>query len=73
MAGKTIDMSKLRKVIKLYAGGKSKVFISTYLGLSRNTVTMAVFSVKYLRFDVQIDENEKTFTSNFFGIGMHTH
>jgi transposase/predicted transcriptional regulator len=38
MAGKTIDMSKLRKVIKLYVGGKSKVFISTYLGLSRNTV-----------------------------------
>lgn len=38
MAGKTIDMSKLRKVIKLYVQGKSKVFISSYLGLSRNTV-----------------------------------
>ena len=34
MAGKTIDMSKLRKVIKLHVGGKSKVFISGYLGLS---------------------------------------
>jgi transposase len=43
MAGKTIDMSKLRKVIKLYVQGKSKVFISSYLGLSRNTVK------KYIR------------------------
>ncbi len=38
MAGKTIDMNKLRKVIKLHVGGKRKVFISGYLGLSRNTV-----------------------------------
>ena len=38
MAAKTIDMSKLRKVIKFYVQGKSKVFISSYLGLSRNTV-----------------------------------
>ena len=38
MAGKTIDLSKLRKLIKFYVGGKSKVFISTYLVLTRNTV-----------------------------------
>jgi transposase len=38
MAGKPIDMSKLRKVLNLYTQGKSKSFISDYLGLSRNTV-----------------------------------
>ena len=31
-------MSKVRKVTKFYLNGKSKVFISSYLGLSRNTV-----------------------------------
>jgi transposase len=43
MAGKPIDMSKLRKTLKLHVQGKSKVFISNYLGISRNTVK------KYLR------------------------
>ena len=38
MSGKPIDMSKLRNVIKLYTQGKSKIFISEYLQLSRNTV-----------------------------------
>lgn len=31
-------MSKLRRVLQLYHQGKSKLFISNYLGLSRNTV-----------------------------------
>ncbi|MGR3317630.1 MAG: IS21 family transposase [Candidatus Anammoxibacter sp.] len=43
MAGKPIDMSRLRKVLKLHAQGKSKSFISDYLKLSRNTVK------KYIR------------------------
>lgn len=43
MAAKPIDMSKLRKVIKLHVQGKSKLFISSYLNLSRNTVK------KYIR------------------------
>jgi len=38
MAGKPIDMSKLRMALKLYSQGKSKSFISSYLSLSRNTV-----------------------------------
>ena len=38
MAGKPIDMSKLRKVPKLYCQGRSKSFISDYLRVSRNTV-----------------------------------
>jgi hypothetical protein len=38
MANKITDMSKIRKVIKFYCNGKSKLFISSYLSLSRNTV-----------------------------------
>ena len=38
MANTLTDMSKIRKVIKLYSKGNSKLFISTYLSLSRNTV-----------------------------------
>lgn len=38
MTNKLTDMSKIRKAIKLHLTGKSKVFISTYLSLSRNTV-----------------------------------
>lgn len=41
MANKITDMSKMskiRKVIKFYSNGKSKLFISSYLSLSRNTV-----------------------------------
>jgi len=38
MANKITDMSKIRKVIKFYNSGKSKLFISSYLSLSRNTV-----------------------------------
>jgi transposase len=38
MANKLINMSKVRKVIQLHFQGKSKLFISKYLSLSRNTV-----------------------------------
>lgn len=38
MANKAIEMSKLRRVLQLHLKGKSKLFISKYLGLSRNTV-----------------------------------
>jgi len=38
MAGTSITMNKLRKVIRLHTEGKSKRFISDYLRLSRNTV-----------------------------------
>lgn len=43
MGAKPIDMSKLRNVLKLYVQGRSKLFISSYLNLSRNTVK------KYIR------------------------
>lgn len=38
MANKTTEMNKIRKVIKFHCNGKSKLFISNYLSLSRNTV-----------------------------------
>ena len=44
MANKVTDMSKIRKVIKFHCGGKSKLFISDYLSLSRNTVKKYISS-----------------------------
>ena len=38
MANKLTDMSKIRKALKFHCNGKSKLFISNYLSLSRNTV-----------------------------------
>ena len=38
MANQLLDMSKVRKVLQLHDKGKSKLFISRYLSLSRNTV-----------------------------------
>ena len=38
MANKVTDMSKIRKALKMHHAGKSKLFISSYLSLSRNTV-----------------------------------
>ena len=59
MANKVTDMSKIRKVIKFYCNGKSKLFISSYLSLSRNTVKkyISLFEVLGLSFEVI---NEKT-------------
>ncbi|MFV8466892.1 hypothetical protein [Flavobacterium sp. LB1P62] len=59
MASKITDMSKIRKAIKFYCNGKSKLFISKYLSLSRNTVKkyISLFEVLGLSFEVI---NEKT-------------
>ncbi|PWA03838.1 IS21 family transposase, partial [Flavobacterium psychrotolerans] len=59
MANKITDMSKIRKAIKFYCNGKSKLFISKYLSLSRNTVKkyISLFEVLGLSFEVI---NEKT-------------
>ncbi len=48
MAGKTVTINKLRKILLLHIEGKSKRFISTYLQLSRNTVK------KYIRTFTQL-------------------
>jgi len=54
MANKITDMSKVRTVIKFYCNGKSKLFISTYLSLSRNTVKkyISLFEVLRLNFEL---------------------
>jgi transposase len=59
MANKLTDMSKIRKAIKLHCSGKSKLFISQYLSLSRNTVKkyLSLFEVQGLTLE-QI--NQKT-------------
>ncbi len=42
MSNKSIDMSKIRRLIQLHEQGRSKLFISEYLEISRTTV------IKYL-------------------------
>ena len=49
MANKPINMSKLRSVLKLFTAGKSRLFISKYLGLSRNTVKGYVLKLDKLK------------------------
>lgn len=57
MANKLTDMSKVRKVIHLYEKGESKMFISQYLSLSRNTVKKYIALYKVL--GMSYDEIEK--------------
>lgn len=59
MANKIIDMSKIRKVIKLHGNGKSKLFISNYLSLSRNTVKKYISLFKILNIPFS-EINKKT-------------
>ena len=65
MANKLVNMSKVRKVIQLHSQGKSKLFISNYLSLSRNTVKkyIALYQMLNLSFsaikqksDVELEE-----------------
>jgi hypothetical protein len=48
MANKTIVMSKLRRLLQLHTQGKSKLFISKYLKLSRNIVDKYVLQYNLL-------------------------
>ena len=59
MANKVTDMSKIRKVIKFHCGGKSKLFISDYLSLSRNTVKKYISLFEVLGLDFETI-NQKT-------------
>lgn len=59
MANKVIDMSKVRKVIQLHCGGSSKLFISNYLSLSRNTVKKYISLFQFLEYSID-DINNKT-------------
>jgi transposase len=57
MANKTIVMSKLRRLLQLYSQGKSKLFISNYLELSRNTVDKYILQYRLL--DLPSEEIDK--------------
>ena len=59
MANKITDMSKIRKVIKFHCSGKSKLFISSYLSLSRNTVKKYISLFEVLGLDFETI-NQKT-------------
>ena len=59
MANRLIDMRKVRKVITLHHQGKSKVFISKYLSLSRNTVKKYIALYQLLNLTLE-DINNKS-------------
>ena len=59
MANKLADMSKVRKVITLHHQGNSKVFISKYLSLSRNTVKKYIALYQLLNLSIE-DINQKS-------------
>lgn len=59
MANKLTDMSKVRKVIQLYNQGNSKLFISKYLSLSRNTVKKYIALYQLLDLNIE-DINQKS-------------
>ncbi len=59
MANKLVDMSKVRKVIQLHHQGKAKLFISKYLGLSRNTVKKYIALYQVLNLSIE-EINQKS-------------
>ena len=59
MANKITEMSKIRKAIKLYCNGKSKLFISKHLSLFRNTVKKYISLLKLLGLSFEVI-NKKT-------------
>ncbi len=61
MANKLADMSKVRKVITLHHQGSSKVFISKYLSLSRNTVKKYIALYQLLNLSIE-DIHQKSDT-----------
>ncbi len=59
MANKLADMSKVRKVILMHHQGSSKLFISKYLSLSRNTVKKYIALYQLLNLKIE-DINQRT-------------
>lgn len=58
MANNKLDMNKIRKVIKLHCNGKSKLFISRYLSLSRNTVKKYISLFEVLGLSLETVNNK---------------
>jgi transposase len=61
MANQVTDMSKVRKVIQQYCQGSSKLFISKYLSISRNTVKKYISLFQFLELSID-DINNKSDT-----------
>ena len=53
MANKMTEMNKIRKVIQFHNQGSSKLFISKYLSLSRNTVKKYIAMYQYLNLSLE--------------------
>ncbi|MFM2290904.1 MAG: hypothetical protein RIS29_717 [Bacteroidota bacterium] len=49
MANKTIDMNKIRQVLRMHTQGKSKLLISQQTGVARNTVSKYLQQFQHLR------------------------
>lgn len=49
MANKTIIMTKLKQILRFYTQGKSKLQISQYTGVSRNTVKRYIKKFEFLK------------------------
>ena len=49
MANKTIDMNKIRQVLRMHTQGKSKLLISQQAGVARNTVSKYIQQFHHLR------------------------
>ncbi len=54
MANKMTEMNKIRKVIQFHNQGSSKLFISKYLSLSRNTVKKYIAMYQYLNLSLEV-------------------
>ncbi len=69
MANKITDMSKIRKVIKFHCKGKSNLFISKYLSLSRNTVKkyISLFKVSGYSLDYIAEKTDAELEAIFVG------
>ena len=59
MANKITDMNRIRKALNFHINGKSKLFISDYLSLSRNTVKKYIALFEALEM-TNNELNEKT-------------
>ncbi|MFV8340728.1 hypothetical protein ACNQGL_15810 [Flavobacterium sp. LB3P21] len=59
MADKITDIIKIRKAIKFYCNGKSKLFISKHLSLSRNKLKKYISLFEVLGLIIEVI-NEKT-------------
>lgn len=57
MANKTINMSKLRQMLRLYSQGESKLKISELTGISRNTLKKYI--KRFIQFGINIKDIER--------------